>query len=129
MNRLRVAVIGAGRLGGFHAQKLAQLPEVELVGVADPVESQRSRVAAECRTAAFADYRELCGRIDAAVVAVPTRLHHALGDEQHRYHQRERDQHVERAPGQIHPEAAQRVLLPEYKSPDQRVHHRDARRR
>ncbi len=81
MNRLRVAVIGAGRLGGFHAQKLAQLPEVELVGVADPVESQRSRVAAECRTAAFADYRELCGRIDAAVVAVPTRLHHALGKE------------------------------------------------
>lgn len=79
MSRLRVAVIGAGRLGGFHAQKLAKMADVELVGVADPVESQRNRVAAECRTAAFADHRELWNRIDAAVVAAPTRLHHALG--------------------------------------------------
>ena len=33
---LRVAVIGAGRLGGFHAQKLVGLPHVELVAVVDP---------------------------------------------------------------------------------------------
>ena len=79
MSKLRVAVVGAGRLGGFHAQKLARMEHVELVGVADPVESQRQRVAAECCTAAWADYRELLGRIDAAVVAAPSRLHYALG--------------------------------------------------
>ena len=37
MNKLKIAVIGAGRLGGFHAQKLAKHPEVRLVAVVDPV--------------------------------------------------------------------------------------------
>ena len=81
MSRLRVAVIGAGRLGGFHAQKLARLDHVQLVGVVDPLETQRHRVAAECGTQPFADHRDLLGRIDAAVVAAPTCLHHALGKE------------------------------------------------
>jgi predicted dehydrogenase len=76
MNKLRIAVVGAGRLGGFHAQKLAQIEQVELVAIADPVESQRQRAAAECHAKPVADYRELIGQIDAAVVAVPTCLHH-----------------------------------------------------
>ena len=81
MNKLRVAVIGAGRLGGFHAQKLAALEHVELAGVTDPLESQRNRVAAECHTVSFADHRQLLDRVDAVVIAAPTRLHHALGVE------------------------------------------------
>jgi predicted dehydrogenase len=75
---LRVAVIGAGRLGGFHARKLARLDSVELVAVVDPLSEPRHRVAAECGAQPLADYRELAGRIDAAVIAAPTRLHHAL---------------------------------------------------
>lgn len=81
MKRLRVAVVGAGRLGSFHAQKLAAMEHVELVGVADPLEAQRNRLAAECRTLPFADHRPLLDRAQAAVIAVPTRLHHALGME------------------------------------------------
>ena len=81
MNKLRVAVVGAGRLGGFHAQKLAAMEDVALVAVVDPDASSRNRVAAECRTEAAADYRHLLGRIDAAVVAAPTHLHHRLGME------------------------------------------------
>lgn len=79
MNDLRIAVIGAGRLGGFHADKLATLPGVNLVAVADPVEAARQAVAQKCRTRAVADPRELLGQIDAAVVAAPTAGHHALG--------------------------------------------------
>ena len=79
MRDLRVAVVGAGRLGGFHAQKLARMDGVALVGVVDPVAAARNRVAAECGTLPLADCRELPGSIDAAVVAAPTRLHHALG--------------------------------------------------
>ena len=44
-----MAVIGAGRLGGFHAQKLAARDDVELVAVVDPLPANRQRVAAECR--------------------------------------------------------------------------------
>ena len=46
MNKLRMAVIGAGRLGGFHAQKLADRDDVELVAVVDPLPANRERVAA-----------------------------------------------------------------------------------
>ncbi len=48
---LRIAVIGAGRLGGFHAQKLARMAGVELVGVVDPLAANRDRLAAELHTA------------------------------------------------------------------------------
>jgi predicted dehydrogenase len=76
-----VGVIGAGHLGGFHAQKLSAMDGVQLVGVADPVPAHRDRVAAECRAAAYADFRALLPGIDAAVLAVPARLHHAIGRE------------------------------------------------
>jgi predicted dehydrogenase len=58
---------------------LRNVPGVELVAVADPVEAQRNQVAAETGAKAFENYRELIGQIDAAVIAAPTRLHHALG--------------------------------------------------
>ena len=79
MKKLRLAVIGAGRLGGFHAQKLARIDDVELVGVVDPVAGRRNRVATECGSQAAADHRELLDQVDAAVIAAPTRVHHLLG--------------------------------------------------
>ncbi len=79
MKPLRLAVIGAGRLGGFHAQKAAAREDVALVAVADPVAEQRNRVAAECGCRAVADYRTLLEEIDAAIVAAPTSLHRSIG--------------------------------------------------
>lgn len=81
MKKLRIAVIGAGRLGGFHAQKLAARKDVELVAVVDPVAAQCEKVAAQCGTKPLADYSSLLGRIDAAVVAAPTVLHHRIARE------------------------------------------------
>ena len=80
MNPLRVAVIGAGHLGRIHARLAAGLEEIELVAVADPVEACRNSVAQEANTRAVADYRELIGEIDAAIIATPTTYHHAVGD-------------------------------------------------
>jgi predicted dehydrogenase len=78
VKKLRIAVLGAGRLGGFHAHKLVGFPHVDLVAVVDPLEASRNRLAADCGTRALAGHRELLGQIDAAVIASPTRLHHAL---------------------------------------------------
>jgi predicted dehydrogenase len=78
---LRVAVIGAGRLGRFHAQKLAAMANVELVGVVDPLAANRDRLAAELHVRSYPSHRDLPGRIDAAVIAAPTVLHHALAVE------------------------------------------------
>ncbi len=81
MNPLRVAVIGAGHLGRIHARLLRSLPTVALVGVADPIEEARCRVAAEFETRAFASHRELLGEIDAAIVATTTQFHASVGAE------------------------------------------------
>jgi predicted dehydrogenase len=78
MKKLKIAVIGAGRLGGFHAGKLAAMPEENLAAVVDPVAANRQRVAAECRCPALADYRDLLGAIDAAIIAAPTACHYQL---------------------------------------------------
>ncbi len=72
---LRVAVIGVGHFGAFHAEKAAANPRAELVSVAD-IDGERAHViAAKCETAATTDYRDLIGKVDAVSVAVPTRHH------------------------------------------------------
>jgi predicted dehydrogenase len=81
MSKLRIAVIGAGRLGGFHAQKLAARSDVNLVAIVDPVAESRNRVASQCHTEAVADYTALLDRIDAAIVATPTTLHRQVAGE------------------------------------------------
>lgn len=79
MTPLRVAVVGAGHLGRIHARIAAALEEIELVAVVDPVEAARRSVAQETGTRAVADYRELIGEIEAAVIATPTVTHHSIG--------------------------------------------------
>jgi predicted dehydrogenase len=72
---LRCAVIGVGYLGRFHAQKYRQLPDSNLIGVVDASIETAQRVAAELGVAAFSDYNELLGQVDAVSIAVPTPLH------------------------------------------------------
>jgi predicted dehydrogenase len=81
LNPLRVAVVGAGHLGRIHARLAAALDEFELVAIADPLETARTAVAQEGHARAVADFRELIGEIDAAIVAAPTAQHHAIGQE------------------------------------------------
>jgi predicted dehydrogenase len=78
---VRTAVIGVGYLGRFHAQKYATLPNSTLVGIADPSASARSRVGSELGVPAYADYRDILGRVDAVSVVTPTPLHYAVAKE------------------------------------------------
>jgi len=78
MTRLRCAVIGAGYLGRFHAQKYAGLAGCELIGVADPSAEARDRIGAELGVPTHADHRALLGAVDAVSVATPTSSHHAV---------------------------------------------------
>jgi predicted dehydrogenase len=74
--QLRVGVIGAGVMGSNHARVLAGLPGVTLVGVAEPLAANRTRVTnmADCPT--FATVDELLDTgVDAVTIAAPTHLH------------------------------------------------------
>jgi len=78
MQKIRVAVIGVGYLGRFHAQKYAQVAGCELVAVADPRQDVCERVASEVGTKPVRDYRELLGKVDAVSVVTPTPAHFAI---------------------------------------------------
>lgn len=81
MSKLRIAVIGVGHLGKIHAKLLRGVEGAELVGIVEPVEAARTAVAADLQVAAFADHRDLLGKIDAAIIATPTRFHHDVAAE------------------------------------------------
>lgn len=79
MKQLKIAVIGVGYLGNYHAQKYAQLPNAELVGVCDPNPERSAEIAKHNNTQAYQDYCELIGKVDAVSIAAPTQLHYQIG--------------------------------------------------
>jgi predicted dehydrogenase len=81
MQKVRVAVIGVGYLGRFHAQKYAQLQECELVAVVDARPQAREAVAAEVGARALPDHRSLLGEVDAVSIVTPTAAHFSIARE------------------------------------------------
>ncbi|MEZ5499395.1 MAG: Gfo/Idh/MocA family oxidoreductase [Steroidobacteraceae bacterium] len=81
MKKIRAAVIGAGYLGRFHAQKYAAHGDVELVAVVDPSAERRQAVARELGCEALADIGSLLGRVEAVSVATPTPAHFNIARE------------------------------------------------
>lgn len=79
--KIRVAVIGVGYLGNFHAQKYAKIEGAELVGVTDADMGRANEVAAAVSTKAFASYTELLGKVDAVSIVTPTESHYRIGME------------------------------------------------
>lgn len=76
---LRIGVIGVGNMGQHHARVLSLLKDVELVGVSDINVERGLNTASKYRVHFFEDYRDMLPHIDAACIAVPTRLHHRVG--------------------------------------------------
>ncbi len=78
MEPVKTAVIGVGYLGRFHAQKYAMLQDSQLVGVVDTDEYQARKVAEECDTEPFFDYRDIIDMVDAVSIVVPTTFHYQV---------------------------------------------------
>ena len=75
---MKVAVLGAGHMGRYHAEKFAARSDCKLVGVAD-VDAERARALAQrIGCPAFFDCQDTFRHADAAVVSVPTEHHHAV---------------------------------------------------
>ena len=75
MSKVKVGVIGVGRMGKYHAGILSELPEVELAAVVDIDSKVRKVIEDNFNAPGFESYKDLYGKVDAAVVAVPTGLH------------------------------------------------------
>lgn len=81
METVRVGVVGTGIMGERHCRVCANLPHVELIGVAD-LEQERGRAVAErYETSYFVNLKTLLSKVDAVVIAASTPVHYDLGSE------------------------------------------------
>ena len=72
---MRVGLVGAGRIGAFHARTLADNPAVTAVVITDPLVSRAESVAAHIDASVAPDAKAMIGEIDAMVVAAATDVH------------------------------------------------------
>ena len=78
MDKIGMAVIGAGRLGTFHSKVYSRLDNVKLVGVCDCNLERAIEIGKKYKAASYADYEDLFDKVDAASIAVPTSLHYNI---------------------------------------------------
>jgi predicted dehydrogenase len=75
----RVAVVGVGEFGRNHVRVIRESSRADLVAIVDTDGARASEAAAANGCASFTNVRELAGKVDAAVVAVPTSAHADVG--------------------------------------------------
>ncbi len=79
--KVRVGVVGVGRMGERHSRVYSTLKGVEFVGVSDVAVERGADVAQRYGVAFFADYVDLLERVDAVTVATPTTTHGRVAQE------------------------------------------------
>lgn len=78
MKKVRVAVVGVGRMGQYHVGVYSEIPDVRLIGIADINEMRGKEIAEKYNTKSYSDYKKLLGKVDVASIAVPTSLHYKI---------------------------------------------------
>jgi UDP-N-acetylglucosamine 3-dehydrogenase len=76
---VRLAVVGAGIMGGHHARVARGVPGAEIAVIVDPDASKGERLAGYVGADYEPDLDSLQGRVDAAIVTSPTEMHAAIG--------------------------------------------------
>ena len=77
-DQIRVAIVGAGYFGRFHADHYSRNPRAKLIAVVDTSAERARAVAAEFGAEPLSDYREIIGKVDAVSVAVQSPLHYDI---------------------------------------------------
>ncbi|WP_419172739.1 Gfo/Idh/MocA family protein [Halobacteriovorax sp.] len=79
MTKVKVASIGFGHLGQWHAQKAHQLDGCELIAIVEPYEPNQKKAQEKYpETKIVSDIKEVMKEIDAAVIATPTSYHYEI---------------------------------------------------
>lgn len=73
----KLGIIGLGHMGSYHASVCHTIPNIELVGIADPNEQNWEKVRSNkvCKTKSFNDWID---NVDGVIIAVPTSLHYEI---------------------------------------------------
>lgn len=74
--KIRVGIAGAGGIGSIHARSYLRVPDIQLVGIADPLADRAEPLARETGSRVFADYSHLLeAGVDILDVCLPPHLH------------------------------------------------------
>lgn len=76
---VRIGLIGLGKMGSYHLQKLLEHPQVELSGVYDKNPEVAQSISRQFNLKSFSHPEDLFLESDAAVIASPTPTHYPLG--------------------------------------------------
>ncbi|MDR3111851.1 MAG: Gfo/Idh/MocA family oxidoreductase [Elusimicrobiota bacterium] len=76
--KIKTAVIGVGSLGKHHARILAQHPNSQLEFVVDTNANLAEKFAKNYNTKFLTDFNNLTGKVQAAVISVPTHSHYQI---------------------------------------------------
>ena len=75
MDKIRTAVIGAGKMGAIHTKVYSQLPQSELVAVVDIDAEKAKCLARKYKVRMLTDSADLLGEVDVVTIATPTATH------------------------------------------------------
>ena len=75
---LKIAVIGVGHLGKWHADKYAASPDCKLLAVVDNNPENAEQIAQKHGARAVSDYHDILSQVDAVSLTVPTSLHYKI---------------------------------------------------
>jgi predicted dehydrogenase len=78
---LKVAVVGVGHLGKWHADKYAAAADCELVAVVDVNAENARNIAQKHGAEVYSDYRDIIPLVDAISLVVPTSQHYKIARE------------------------------------------------
>jgi predicted dehydrogenase len=79
MRKVKVGVVGVGYLGQHHVRIFSELPNVELVAIAD-INEKRAREMASLYQVPFytTNYKDLIDKVDAVSIVTPTSTHFSI---------------------------------------------------
>ncbi len=80
-NLLKVAVVGVGHLGKWHADKYSACADCELIAVVDSNLDCAREIAGKHGARAYTDYHDILPLVDAVSLVVPTSLHYKIARE------------------------------------------------
>jgi len=78
-HKVKIGVVGVGRMGTYHANVLSALnQDIDFAGVYDVDESRSHFIAEKYNTYTFPTMDDLFDEVDGVCIAVPTKFHHEV---------------------------------------------------
>lgn len=76
-DKVKIGIIGLGHMGSYHASACSTIPNIALVGIADPNEKNWNKIRSP-HVIKTKDFNELIDKVDGFIIAVPTYLHYEI---------------------------------------------------